>query len=334
MLPDPSNLFLECLENPEPLIDEAYCYDDLIISQHAHSQPTEIMETHIEVRERICAAKIAKKEGKCEEYKDHIQALDKILINKEAAQFLELASFFPAMDFSFSAYKSRSSSARCKLLKIFLKRYLDRRHDIYMSHGYSVTTIQVRKDFSTHKRKGESAKRKIKNICEELGYMLVPQNTETAQVEQTYCFIDQRQGQVLLNSLEKEGESWYQQWSQNHGKKKADVLFSGNRDQYFICEAKHIKESGGGQDKQMNELIAFIDNENHTHQINGVFYVAFLDGVYFNKFIEADLPNKIRTQKEQIEKCLRGQSKRNFFVNTYGLKKLLKSMKTSDTGPV
>lgn len=33
MLPKPHKLFLECLKHPEPLIDEAYCRDELIISK-------------------------------------------------------------------------------------------------------------------------------------------------------------------------------------------------------------------------------------------------------------------------------------------------------------
>ncbi len=325
MLPDPNSLFLECLKNPEPLIDKAYCYDNLIISQSAHCQPTEIMEAHRAVIERICAAKIAKDEGKLNEYTNHIQALDKILTEKKATQFLELASFFPAIDFSFSAYKSLPPNIRYELLKTFLKYYLDRRHNVYMSHGYSVTAIQVRKDFSKHKRQGGAANRKIKNICEKLGYAQVSRNTKIKKAKQKYCFIDQKQGQALLHDLEAQGESWYKKWSQTHGGKKADVLFFGNENQYFICEAKHIKESGGGQDKQMNELIAFIDNENHAHKLSGVFYVAFLDGAYFNKFIEANLPDKIKAQKRRIEKCLRSRSARSFFVNTYGLNKLLKS---------
>ena len=44
MFPDPKKLFLECLHNPEPLIDEAYCYDELIVSKGVRHNPTEIMK--------------------------------------------------------------------------------------------------------------------------------------------------------------------------------------------------------------------------------------------------------------------------------------------------
>ena len=326
MLPDPISLFSECLKKPEPLIDKAYCYDELIISKGSHCQPTEIMKTHRSVIERICAAKIAKNDQKSNDYKSHIQALDQLLIKNEYSQFLELSSFFPTMDVSFSAYKKLKAGQRLKFLKNLLERYLDYRHDIYMSHGYSPTTIQARKDFEKHKRQGGFAKQKIKNICEKLGYKPFLKDEKIIEVRQKYCFIDQKQGQKWLCALTKKGESWSKQWSKKYEGKQADILFTGNKGQYFICEAKHIKESGGGQDKQINELITFIDNENHQQEIHNVFYIAFLDGAYFNKFIETDSPSKIRAQKERIKKCLRHQNKRNFFVNTYGLKKLLRGI--------
>ncbi len=104
MLPDPNDLFLECLQNPEPLIDKAYCNDELIISKGVHCLPTEIMKVHIQVIERICSLKIAKKDRLFDNYKKHIQALDQLLIGNEYAQFLELTSFFPCI--------------RCELLSI------------------------------------------------------------------------------------------------------------------------------------------------------------------------------------------------------------------------
>ena len=325
MLPDPNSLFLECQKNPEPLIDEAYCLDELIISKDVRCDPTEAVITHREVIERICAAKIARNEEKFKEYERHIKALDKILTEKEAVQFFELTSFFPAMDVSFSAYKRMVLPNRLAFLKILLEHYLNSRHDAYMSHGYSAVTIQARKDFGKHKRQGGFANRKIGGICEELGYTPVPQGKKIGEAGQLrYCFIDQKQGQISLRGLEEKGESWHRKWSESHGGKKADVLFSG-KDQYFICEAKHIKESGGGQDKQLNELIAFIDNMDHSHANNNIFYVAFLDGAYFNKLFKPRLPVKIKDQKQRIERCLQNPRKNGFFVNTFGLKELLKS---------
>ncbi len=224
---------------------------------------------------------------------------------------------------SFSAYKKLNLPNRLKFLEIIVEHYLSCRHDAYMSHGYSATTIQVRKDFAKHKKQGGLANKKIKKICEELGYKPVPQGKTIGELERMYCFIDQKQGKKSLLGLEKKGESWYRKWSKNHEGKQADFLFSGNKEKYFICEAKHIKESGGGQDKQINELIAFINNKDHKQKFNNIFYIAFLDGVYFNKFKEKNPSIKIKTQSQRIKKCLQKKDKTNFFVNTYGLKKLL-----------
>ena len=329
MLPDPDTLFMECLQNPEPLIDGRYCYDELIISKGLHYNPTAIMKVHAAATERICAAKTAKNDGMPELYKKHIQVLDKILMESENAQFLELTSFFPVMDVSFSKYKKLDSTDRFGFLKTLLEYYLDKRHGVYMSHGYSATTLQVRKDFSKHKRLGGAANRKIKNIFEGLGYKPVHANQEISRAgRQKYCFIDQRQGKASLIELAKQGKlRHYQKWSKKHGGKRADVLFSGSKGQYFICEAKHIKESGGGQDKQMNELIAFIDDRDDAQRSGNIFYTAFLDGVYFNRLSEPSPPVKIKIQKESIKKSLQSRKKR-FFVNTYGFKKLLAHLRS------
>ncbi len=99
------------------------------------------------------------------------------------------------------------------------------------------------------------------------------------------------------------------------------VLKIGNN--IFIIEAKHIKESGGAQDKQITELINFIKYQENIKNPT-IHYVSFLDGIYFNKFIKEIngntnnnkcKKNKIQSQMNDIISHLKN-NKSNFFVNT------------------
>lgn len=87
-----------------------------------------------------------------------------------------------------------------------------------------------------------------------------------------------------------------------------------------MIEAKHIKESGGSQDKQLNELIAYISYQ--EQQNSPVRYVAFLDGFYFHLMASATQGTKPYRQRRDIENALK-QNPRNYFVNTRGLRELL-----------
>ena len=98
-----------------------------------------------------------------------------------------------------------------------------------------------------------------------------------------------------------------------------------NNDHIFIVEHRHMKESGGGQDKQINEVISFISFSESNVKIH---YISFLDGIYFNLFINKKYfeEDEISHQLKNIKRSL-NQNKQNYFVNTKGFDKLLKELK-------
>lgn len=104
----------------------------------------------------------------------------------------------------------------------------------------------------------------------------------------------------------------------------ADVLFKNKKDLYII-EHKHMKEGGGGQNKQITEIINFI-SERESDKLK-IHYVTFLDGIYFNLFIKSynNVKTKIPKQIEHLEKSLQNNPN-NYFVNTAGFIRLLKSI--------
>ena len=100
---------------------------------------------------------------------------------------------------------------------------------------------------------------------------------------------------------------------------------------FFIIEAKHIKEAGGAQDKQIDETISFIKySEPNTHSIS-IHYLAFVDGTYFNKFIAP--PEKQSKVIQQIKDIVLNLevNPANFFVNTAGIRRLLKDIRKAIT---
>ena len=84
-----------------------------------------------------------------------------------------------------------------------------------------------------------------------------------------------------------------------------------------------MKEGGGGQDKQINEIISFIILTVTNKKIH---YISFLDGIYFNLFANKTLnKEKILNQLNNIKHNLKN-NKQNYFLNTVGFKKLLEEI--------
>lgn len=100
--------------------------------------------------------------------------------------------------------------------------------------------------------------------------------------------------------------------------KKLDLIIKING-RIFLCEAKHLNTSGGGQDKQIAELIEIISLKEQNKNIS---YIAFLDGSYSNVLLGAKSGgDKLTTQRKEIKKYLL-HNPNNFWVNTTGFKAL------------
>jgi len=91
----------------------------------------------------------------------------------------------------------------------------------------------------------------------------------------------------------------------------------------FIVEAKHLNTSGGGQDKQIAELIEII---NLKEKNENIFYIAFLDGNYSNILLDnKKCGEKLKTQRKEIKKYLKNNA-RNFWLNTKGFENLFSDL--------
>ena len=96
--------------------------------------------------------------------------------------------------------------------------------------------------------------------------------------------------------------------------KKLDLIIKFEN-RIYICEAKHLNTGGGGQDKQISELIEIVSLKEKNKNIS---YISFLDGVYSNIIIGgADGGGKLIKQRQEIKKYLE-KNLSNFWVNTAG----------------
>jgi len=321
MQPDrlnPTELFKECLVHPEPFIDEAYCSDKLIISESSSSAPTPIMITNGEIIRRITAAEVALQDRQINTFEEQVAKIRNLLTRRDV-NFLEFTSFWPSIDVSFSSYKNLSLSKQSDFLKAAIRTYIKKRHRTYTSHGYTATTIQVRKDFEKHKTSGSYGSTKVEYLLKKEGYTKY-EGADFLAKRKVYCAADKKFGMGIIDFLKKRRGMKFT-WQDTHQNKKPDLIFCGSSSNVYILELKHMKETGGGQDKQMAELISFIREGENDRRIS---YVAFLDGFYFNELISPS-SGKIVNQRNQIIKYLdENKDNPNYFLNTFGLSRLIR----------
>ncbi|MFA6533464.1 MAG: hypothetical protein WCT22_05760 [Patescibacteria group bacterium] len=95
------------------------------------------------------------------------------------------------------------------------------------------------------------------------------------------------------------------------------------KNKILLCEAKHLNTAGGGQDKQISELIEILN----LREKNRISYISFLDGKYSNILLgENGHGDKITTQRKEIKKFLNNNPD-NYWVNTAGFTSLISDLK-------
>jgi len=100
--------------------------------------------------------------------------------------------------------------------------------------------------------------------------------------------------------------------------KKLDLIIK-HKNKMFLIEAKHLNTSGGGQDKQISELIEILNLKEKAPNIS---YISFLDGSYSNILLSnSKAGDKLKTQRKEIRKYLK-KNPNNYWLNTAGLKSL------------
>lgn len=276
-----AELFRQCLLPPEPLIDPYYCAEELIISEHARDDATAIMRVNSELIDRITTIQILKRDNPRASVRQQLEKIA-VLLEEKNVNFTEFTSFFPVLDVSYSIYSGLSRPEKLEFLEVVVAEYIAKRHAIYQSHGYSAATLQVRKDFEKHKTGGSAADRKIIQLLRKHSYSeLMPGDKIKTSAKRYISFSTSLAANQVLDNI-KESYGLVFEWQAAHQGKIPDFIIFPKPGCVFICECKHMKEAGGGQDKQVSELISLIG---HAENNKTVGYISYLDGIYFNKLI-------------------------------------------------
>lgn len=314
-------LFEFSLNNPEPIIDKFYLKNgNLIISKNPKNS-TELMQQNIDLLESISAYSFAKKIKSPSTARTALKKILKIIKNKNI-NYSEFVSFWSVLDISHSIFCKMSDKEKLKILKSITEKYIELRHGIYSTYGYTPTTLQVSKDAKAHKESGNLGIYKVSKILDSCGFKKT--NNESIKKfisgKKKYIESDKRGKKLFKDLLE-----YYKidfKWSSKKENKMPDFLIR-YRNNIYIVEHKHMKEKGGGQDKQINEIISLIGQSENNEKI---YYVSFLDGIYFNLFTNKTLnKGRVLSQLNNIKENLKN-NKQNYFVNTAGFKKLLKKL--------
>ncbi|MEM2095876.1 MAG: hypothetical protein QXX19_06945 [Candidatus Caldarchaeum sp.] len=292
MLKDSLHYWSISAQNPEPLIDESYLVE------------AEITEAQMEVIKRV--RRIVK--HVCERRVFDDEALLQLveLLEPNGSQYTEFAAYLNAFDVSLSAFNRLGRDVKLRELRKVLKRFCERRFSLYRRVVDDDATIpQALVDKGASRAKGSSSKQKVKRLVREL-YGLY-------ELEDYEAFRRETRGVVDVDKLGTALTRAYSDLGLDAGLiKRPDLLIKLNG-HVLIVEAKHIKEAGGAQDKQLLELCRFVE----TRAGGDVHFVAFLDGFYANEFFE----ERHRYSSKARNNLLTNPG--NFFVNSNGFKILL-----------
>lgn len=317
--PDNLALFNFCLKNPEPCIEESYIKEGTLVISETMEKETELMKNNSELIDNISMYSIGHKK-----HDKHIEdeALSNILalVENDGMNFSEFVSFWPVADISYSIFQKLDAKTKKEILKIVTEKYIELRHNLYKLHGYSPVTLQVGKDAKAHKENGPLGIKKVRGILNSIGFKQA--DTENPALflhdgNKKYIETDKK-GKVLFKQLIDIYELEFS-WRKIHENKMPDFLVRLN-DDIFIIEHKHVKENGGGQDKQVSEVISFIGYQEKDKRVH---YMSFIDGIYFNQFVEGKSDSKLASQFDSIKDNLT-LNKQNYFVNTAGFKEFFR----------
>jgi phosphoribosyl-ATP pyrophosphohydrolase len=303
------------LKNPEPIVDEYYISDEIIVDDK------KLIKRIERLRDLITTYCVLLKKGEnlAEKILDEIY---EIISDTDKIQYTEFVAFWKTLDLSFSVF-NKLQNQKIVLAKL-LKEYCSRRKKLYDRLGYSNITVQALYDIGASRKKGTSGVIKIIGLAKEkfnLKKLSHFRKIEDVKIQKLGYFLPDSGDQKLFRDFCKDFNIRYKFGDEHQGKLPDVVLKVGNH--FLIIEAKHIKESGGAQDKQIDEIIKFIKYSENSKSIH---YLSFLDGIYFNNFISPPKSSKVYRQKQEIEEHLKNNPN-NFFLNTAGIICLFQDLK-------
>lgn len=294
--------FNTSIENQEPEFDERYA----VLQKHPDLE--RYIDNTKEIKEILTTIKTL---DKLNENTDTIYKKLYELTNNEFASKSEWGCFINACDITL---KSLNDSSLLKKMVFLYFQYRDLRD------GVPSEWVQAIIDKGANRAKGSIGENKLTEIAKNLGFKFVDNWNDFSKNEKVITKFSKNNFDIT--NIKKNLNVDLNFDSQN---KMLDVILKNNEKIIFL-EAKHLKEGGGAQDKQIKELISIIS---HSTNRPDVFYGAFLDGIYSNVIlnisneIEKKQETKIIAQQKDILKALKN-NKNSFWFNTAGFIEFVK----------
>lgn len=311
--------------NPEPIIDPYYNKGSVVITPTA-KEKNALMLGNERLIELITVFNYLVNSGKPKddaEVQAVIAKTMKVLDDVDGINFSAFSQFFMVYNSAHSSYLNYTDTEKREFVYQMLCLFCKERHPLYMSHGYTNSILQVVSDNYSHKRNSKTSIVKILDKMKPYSFKRL--SSEDFERSEDFYILPDKGDSALFNKFKK-AYSVEMVSAKSEQDKMPDMLFKF-RGQFYIMEMKTMKGSGGGQDKQLVEVINFIRYAEDDERIH---YITFMDGEYVNMLFRSQQP-KIRRQYADIVNCLKSNPG-NYFVNTAGFVRLMEILNDTQEG--
>jgi hypothetical protein len=273
-----SNLdyFNFCAENPEPVLDDFYIFTE------KDKNIQKYINNNKQIKDILITIKTLQNNSENPE-----------IINKYLQKLFEnLNQFSNNSEFScfVNACDNVIYSLKFDTLKVIVNKYLQNR---ILNEAVPEEWVQALIDNNSSRKKGKCGELKLRNILTEKGF--IPSENWQDFLLYNLTFI----GFSGKNNLKSAREFLNIDIATKKQNKNLDLAIK-IKNKIFICEAKHLNTSGGGQDKQLSELIEITSLAEKNQNI---YFIAFLDGKYANEFFnQQNIQPKLRHCLKIVDK--------------------------------
>ena len=288
-------------EKTESFLDSFYIFDE------KNSNLKKYIESTRDIKEILTTIKTLQRKNENQEtINKYFDELQNSL--SEFSNCSEFVCFVNACDNTLDAVKKDID-----LIKKITQRYFSKR---LLSDFVPEEWIQAILDTNSSRKKGKCGELKLISVLRKLNFEEVKNWENFNKSPQCVAQFSK------VFSVEKVKENFNINIKTKKQGKKLDLIVK-YKNKIFLIEAKHLNTSGGGQDKQISELIEILNLKEKTRNIS---YVSFLDGSYSNILLsDSRAGNKLSTQRKEIKKYLKNNPN-NYWLNTAGFKNLFSDL--------
>lgn len=300
-----------CVKNEESFLDKNYMFEEKNSKLNLYVRKTKRIKELL-----ITIKRIKGKNGNKKVLDQIFDELQEAI--KKYANYSEFGCFINACDTTID-----ESSKNNDLLRKITDLYLKKRdlNDIVPGEW-----IQAVIDEGSSRRKGNAGAEKLINILKKKRFIFVEKMSDFKVRNKCIAKLSSQSKEFSNKSIKDNFKVSIGKGTQN---KSLDLMIRKGNNVFFL-EAKHLNTCGGGQNKQVLELIKIIQKKPSKKEYH---FVAFLDGVYSNILLNPKLKlkekekskkkkkNKVELQHNDIIKAL-NRNKNNYWVNTAGFDRL------------